>query len=115
MFYLTKTQGIIDSDKQEVFFSSLKGKPYISVDNKNFTEVIDSSDEIFDLIEVGDLLIYESGGIVATVGLVTKVYYQNNLLVVMDDDKRVNSDSIYQIFKLNGEGNYIKVWDKKKK
>lgn len=68
------------------------------------------SKNVFDLIEVGDLVRYEDDFLGAT--LLAEVYMNYGKLSLFDETDIKNLD-ILAIYKPDAEGNYIKVWEVK--
>ena len=68
------------------------------------------SENVYDLIEVGDLVKYEDDFLGAT--LLAEVYMNYGKLSLFDETDIKNLD-ILAIYKPDEKGNYIKVWEKK--
>jgi hypothetical protein len=105
MFYLLEDNRIIDS--QEYFkyaYAYKNGITYYNVTIKK------QSENVFDLIEVGDLVRYEDDFLGTT--LLAEVYMNYGKLSLFDETDIKNLD-ILAIYKPNSNGNYIKVWEKK--
>lgn len=121
MYYLTKSNGII-SDKQlkeskGIFKCGSSICYYVNIDDDEFEtldHIIKESDNVFDLIEVGDLIAfkYMNTGIIdiANVGYIYK--YKDGDIDISTRGYVHRLDKITAIYKPNSKGDYIKVWEK---
>lgn len=109
MYYLTESNSII-SDKQ---IKNIKGACLVSTTiYDNEFQVLDrikkQSENVFDLIEVGDLIRYNDE-FLGTFPL-REVYLHNGELQLLDEIN-IKCLEITKIYKPNSKGDYIKVWE----
>ena len=108
MYYLLEDNIIIDSEKLSVKVIEYQGKQYLSRDSKNIYSlgtIKKQSENVYDLIEVGDL-VGSDFDISRVVGLQSDS-------VVVKHDCCIYFENITTIYKPDAKGNYIKAWEKK--
>jgi hypothetical protein len=118
MFYLLENNRIIDSEnykdpyilskdvirnREVLFLTSFKDQVSVKGTIKK------QSENVYNLIEVGDLVRYEDDFLGTT--LLAEVYMNYGKLSLFDETDIKNLD-ILAIYKPNSKGDYIKVWEK---
>lgn len=121
MYYLTKSNGIIN-DKQikeskNVFKCGSSICYYVNIDDDEFEtldHIIKQSDNVLDLIEVGDLI-----GLNKSIGEVLSIQISSgDKFIGVSNEKsslfniKYLNNKINAIYKPNANGDYIKVWEK---
>lgn len=108
MYYWIKDKIIKHHDK--LCFKNYKGDEYVGLKNSSdFCKIIKRSDDILDLIEVGDLVKRIYKGEIEILD-VNKIYLDN----LKHPDFVFLKNQIQAIYKSNSKGDYIKVWECKK-
>ena len=122
MFYLLEDNRIIDSNDIRHFEEDdyLKTLDTFLEEIKVIGKIKKQSENVFDLIEKGDLIKYQFINgyyeLVSTIELVIEidiVFKQKEYIGVLGKDVDKNKNSILAIYKPDEKGNYIKVWEKK--
>ena len=121
MYYLTKSNGII-SDKQikeskNIFKCGSSICYYVNIDDDEFEtldHIIKQSDNVLDLIEVGDLIAFEymDTGVIDIAKVVHIYKYKNGDIDISTIGYVHANEKIQAIYKQNVNGDYIKVWEK---
>lgn len=112
MYYKLGKKIINDTD-YKLDFKENAGRPFLAMDGKNnYYQILDKSEHLYDLIEVGDLIKYD-GRILEVLHLTIK-----DNIVIMETSKGIHLPSIERllelitaIYKLDSDGDYIKVWE----
>lgn len=117
MFYLLEDNRIIDSRipytsnfpywevKDNRLYAKSKNDKIVRPCNEN--EIKKQSENVFDLIEVGDLVKFRYGKIIELCD------FQDNANNFVNYLKDCLPEKILAIYKPDANGNYIKVWEKK--
>ena len=123
MFYLLYDNTIVDSknlpknvkiekiekdDKDNAFLIQIQYLDFLKT--RKIGYIKKQSENVYDLIEVGDLVRYEDDFLGTT--LLAEVYMNYGKLSLFDETDIKNLD-ILAIYKPNEKGDYIKVWEKK--
>ena len=114
MYYLTESNSITSDEKLDKKMGlCIIGKTIGYYNIYDTFETIDfikkQSDNVFDLIEVGDLVKTGIGKIFD----VRKPYIDEGLAIVPFNIIFLNEINIIAIYKPNSRGDYIKVWEVK--
>ena len=115
MFYLIENNKIIKhSDKTQV--EKYGDTNYLKYKNRNKLSFIKAqSDNVLDLIEVGDLIAFEymDTGVIDIAKVVHIYKYKNGDIDISTIGYVHANEKIQAIYKPNANGDYIKVWDSK--
>ena len=116
MYYLLENNRIIDSEisyttnfpyweiKDNCLFAKSKNDKLVRPCNEN--KIKKQSENVYDLIEFGDLVQTNYGSLRDVRGIQSDS-------VVIQYDCCIYFENIIAIYKLDANGNYIKVWEKK--
>lgn len=117
MFYLLENNRIIDSNtlftkniplwevKDNLLFAKSKNGKLIKPYKYNAIKI--QSENVFDLIEKGDL--------VENFSTISQVFKIINSTIFTPLDIPFDVSLVIKIYKPDGKGNYIKVWERKEK
>lgn len=115
MFYLLYDNRIIDSQKEDVYVYEFQIHKWLHKNNEHktcFGLLKNQSENVFDLIEEGDLLYipFDCNGMIVHRFDMFKCYKYNAFHCSIHI---VHEKGIFAIYKPDDEGNYIKVWERK--
>lgn len=122
MFYLLEDNRIVDSlsireDLDlpfEVDFYVQKDEIVLTIDHSYFEHIsiIKKAESVFDLIEKGDLITEKRIWCNEEIYVIANVWSKEDKLIHCFHSTLFDND-VYAIYKLDANGNYIKVWEKK--
>lgn len=106
MYYLLEDNRIIQRDRLEHW----EEKGFLHDHYKTYGKIKKKSENVFDFIEVGDLVRFNWG---YEIGEVTTTQFHNEWKrITVGKRDGVYDENILAIYKPDKQGNYIKVWEK---
>lgn len=117
MFYLLEDNRIIDSEKDKFFDLRTRLGVLLEIDGEtiigNKGKIKKQSENVYDLIEVGDLVTEKRIWCNEEVYVIANVCSKEDKLIHCFHSTLFEND-VSAIYKPDSQGNYIKVWEKKK-